>query len=122
VITRAEPEAGARLTRGSASNSIAALAQPNRFRILELLRTGPRSVNNIGERLRLNQSQVSTHLRVLKEAGLVDVRTRARQRFYELRGRVPPSPPRVVGKIPPALGCAGGKARRFHPRPGVIRA
>jgi DNA-binding transcriptional ArsR family regulator len=74
------------LTRGSASNSLAALAQSNRFRIVELLRTGPRSVNNIGERLRLNQSQVSMHLRVLKEAGLVDVRTRARQRFYELRG------------------------------------
>ena len=69
------------MTRGSASNSFAALAQPNRFRIVELLRTGPRSVNNIGERLRLNQSQVSMHLRVLKEAGLVDVRTRARQRF-----------------------------------------
>jgi DNA-binding transcriptional ArsR family regulator len=86
VITRAEPETGARLTRGSASNSFAALAQSNRFRIVELLRTGPRSVNNIGERLRLNQSQVSMHLRVLKEAGLVDVRTRARQRFYELRG------------------------------------
>jgi predicted ArsR family transcriptional regulator len=62
VITRAEPETGARLTRGSASNSFAALAQPNRFRIVELLRTGPRSVNNIGERLRLNQSQVSKHL------------------------------------------------------------
>lgn len=85
MITRAEPETGARLTRGSASNSFAALAQSNRFRIVELLRTGPRSVNNIGERLRLNQSQVSMHLRVLKEAGLVDVRTRARQRFYELR-------------------------------------
>jgi hypothetical protein len=35
VITRAEPETGARLARGSASNSFAALAQPNRFRIVE---------------------------------------------------------------------------------------
>ena len=86
VITRAEPETGARLTRGSASNSFAALAQPNRFRIVEPLRTGPRSVNNIGERPRLNQSQASKHLCVLREAGLVDVRKRARQRFNELRG------------------------------------
>ena len=67
--------------------TFAALAEPNRFRIVELLRSGPRPVNDIGERLRLNQPQVSKHLRTLKEAGLVDVRQRAQQRFYELRGR-----------------------------------
>jgi DNA-binding transcriptional ArsR family regulator len=65
--------------------TFAALAEPNRFRIVELLRSGPRSVNDIGERLRLNQPQVSKHLRVLKEAGLVDVEARAQQRLYELR-------------------------------------
>jgi DNA-binding transcriptional ArsR family regulator len=58
---------------------------PNRYRIVELLRTGPRAVNDIGARLRLNQPQVSKHLRVLKEAGLVDVQPRAQQRVYELR-------------------------------------
>lgn len=63
----------------------AALAEPNRFRIVELLRSGPHAVNDIGDRLRLNQPQVSKHLRVLKEAGLVDVRPRAQQRLYELR-------------------------------------
>lgn len=64
----------------------AALAEPNRFRIVELLLLdGPRSVNDIGDRLRLNQPQVSKHLRNLKEAGLVDVRPRAQQRLYELR-------------------------------------
>ncbi len=65
--------------------TFAALADPNRFRIVELLRDGPRAVNDIGERLTLNQPQVSKHLRVLKEAGLVDVEPRAQQRLYGLR-------------------------------------
>ncbi|WP_394821700.1 ArsR/SmtB family transcription factor [Pendulispora albinea] len=65
--------------------TLSALAEPNRFRIVELLRSGPHSVNEIRERLRLNQPQVSQHLRVLKEVGLVDVQARAQQRLYELR-------------------------------------
>jgi DNA-binding transcriptional ArsR family regulator len=65
----------------------AALAEPTRFRIVELLRAGPRAVNDIGERLRLNQPQVSKHLRALKDAGLVDVQPRAQQRVYELRAQ-----------------------------------
>ena len=67
--------------------TFAALAEPNRFRIVELLRSGPRPVNDIGERLQLNQPQVSKHLRVLKAAGLVDVQPRAQQRLYELRAQ-----------------------------------
>ena len=62
-----------------------ALAEPSRFRIVELLRAGARSVNDIGARLELNQPQVSKHLRVLKEAGLVEVEPRAQQRVYALR-------------------------------------
>jgi DNA-binding transcriptional ArsR family regulator len=65
--------------------TLAALGEPSRFRIIELLRTGPRPVNDIGERLHLTQPQVSKHLRVLKDAGLVDVQPRAQQRVYELR-------------------------------------
>lgn len=67
--------------------TFAALAEPNRFRIVELLRQGPRAVGDIGDRLRLNQPQVSKHLRVLKEAGLVDVQARAQQRLYALRAQ-----------------------------------
>ena len=67
--------------------TFAALAEPNRFRIVELLRAGPRTVNEIGDRLDLNQPQVSKHLRVLQEAGLVEVEPRAQQRVYELRAR-----------------------------------
>jgi DNA-binding transcriptional ArsR family regulator len=65
--------------------TFAALSEPNRFRIVELLRSGPRAVNDIGDRLKLNQPQVSKHLRVLKDAGLVEVQPRAQQRLYELR-------------------------------------
>jgi DNA-binding transcriptional ArsR family regulator len=67
------------------SEAFAALGEPNRYRIVELLRGGPRHVNDIGARLRLNQPQVSKHLRVLKQAGLVDVEPRAQQRLYALR-------------------------------------
>jgi DNA-binding transcriptional ArsR family regulator len=67
--------------------TFAALAEPNRYRIVELLRSGPRPVNYIGERLHLNQPQVSKHLRVLKEAGIVDVQPRAQQRVYVLRAQ-----------------------------------
>jgi DNA-binding transcriptional ArsR family regulator len=67
--------------------TFAALAEPNRFRIVELLRSEPRSVNEIGERLDLSQPLVSKHLRTLREAGLVDVEPRARQRVYELRAK-----------------------------------
>src|SRR6478752_5870424 len=72
---------------GRVIETFAALAEPNRFRIVELLRSGSRSVNEIGKRLELNQPQVSKHLRVLKDAGLVDVEPRAQQRVYELRAR-----------------------------------
>lgn len=65
--------------------TFSALAEPNRFRIFELLRSGPHAVNDIGETLRLHQPQVSKHLRVLKEAGLVEVEARAQQRLYALR-------------------------------------
>ena len=67
--------------------TFAALAHPQRLDIVELLRTGPRTVGAISERLDLEQPQVSKHLRLLKEAGLVDVEPRAQQRIYRLRGQ-----------------------------------
>ena len=66
-------------------NALAALAEPNRRLIVELLRDGPRPVGEIAGRLHLNQPQVSKHLRVLSEAGLVEVRPVAQQRIYTLR-------------------------------------
>jgi DNA-binding transcriptional ArsR family regulator len=69
------------------SETFAALGEPNRLRIVELLRAGPRSVNEIRGRLLLRQSQVSQHLRVLKDVGLVEMEPRAQQRLYRLRAR-----------------------------------
>ncbi|MEO8632746.1 MAG: metalloregulator ArsR/SmtB family transcription factor [Chloroflexota bacterium] len=65
--------------------TLIALAEPNRLRIVELLREKPCPVGEIAKRLRLRQPQVSKHLRVLSDAGLVDVRPVAQQRIYELR-------------------------------------
>jgi DNA-binding transcriptional ArsR family regulator len=61
-----------------------ALAEPNRLRIVELLRDKPCCVGEIAERLWLRQPQVSKHLRVLSEAGLVEVHPAAQQRIYQL--------------------------------------
>jgi DNA-binding transcriptional ArsR family regulator len=65
--------------------TLRALAEPNRFHIVELLRNGPRPVGDMVHRLRLRQPQVSKHLRVLSDAGLVDVRVDAQRRIYALR-------------------------------------
>ena len=65
--------------------TLRALAEPNRFQIVELLRDGPRPVGVMVERLGLRQPQVSKHLRVLSEAGIVEARVDAQRRIYELR-------------------------------------
>ncbi len=65
--------------------TLSALAEPTRLQIVELLRAKPRAVGEIVERLGLPQPQVSKHLRVLSEAGLVEVRPVAQQRIYSLR-------------------------------------
>src|ERR1700760_1179014 len=66
---------------------LAAMGEPNRLRIVELLRAGPLPVNDIHGRLALRQSQASQHLKVLKDAGLVEMEPRAQQRFYRLRAQ-----------------------------------
>ncbi len=65
--------------------TLRALAEPHRFQIVELLRDGPRPVGDMVHRLGLRQPQVSKHLRVLSDAGLVDVRVDAQRRIYALR-------------------------------------
>ena len=65
----------------------AALAAPPRRRILDLLRDGERSVSDLVGRLGLSQPGVSRHLRVLREAGLVEVRPQGRERWYGLRAQ-----------------------------------
>ena len=67
--------------------TLSALAEPNRMRIVEMLREKPCSVGEIGERLKMRQPQVSKHLRVLSEAGLVKVHPAAQQRIYQLQAQ-----------------------------------
>ena len=62
-----------------------ALAEPSRREILDLLRGGERSVGDLVAHLPLSQPGVSKHLKVLREAGLVDVRSQGKQRLYALR-------------------------------------
>jgi DNA-binding transcriptional ArsR family regulator len=58
------------------------LAEPSRRRILDLLRDDERSVGELVDRLPLSQPGVSRHLRVLRDAGLVNVRRQAQKRLY----------------------------------------
>lgn len=62
-----------------------ALAENNRLDIVELLLNGPLPVGEIAKQLQLNQPQTSKHLRVLNDAGLVEVQQVANRRIYKLR-------------------------------------
>ena len=64
-----------------------AVAEPRRRQILDALAGGERPVNDLVALLGLAQPQVSKHLRVLREVGLVKVRGDGRQRVYRLNGR-----------------------------------
>jgi DNA-binding transcriptional ArsR family regulator len=61
------------------------LADPSRRRILDLLLEGPRAVGELVEGVGLSQPGTSRHLRVLRDAGLVEARKEAQRRVYELR-------------------------------------
>src|ERR671914_2472178 len=63
-----------------------AVAEPRRREILDLLVGGERPVNDLVDALGLAQPQVSKHLRVLREVGMVQVREQGRQRLYRLNG------------------------------------
>lgn len=60
------------------------MAEPRRREILDLLAEGERPVNHLAAMLGLTQPQVSKHLRVLREVGLVEVRDVGRHRLYRL--------------------------------------
>jgi len=64
-----------------------AVAEPRRRQILDALAGGERPVNDLVAALELGQPQVSKHLRVLREVGLVAVRDEGRQRMYRLNGQ-----------------------------------
>jgi DNA-binding transcriptional ArsR family regulator len=66
------------------SDAFNAVAEPRRRQILDLLIPGERPVNDLVSSLGLAQPQVSKHLRVLREVGLVTVRGSGQQRLYQL--------------------------------------
>lgn len=66
-------------------SSFAIIAEPNRRAILSYLASSERSVGDIERRLRMSQTTVSKHLRVLREAGFVEARVEAQKRIYRIR-------------------------------------
>lgn len=62
-----------------------AIAEPTRRRILDAVRTGERSVSELVEQVGMRQPGVSRHLKILRDAGLVEVRRDAQRRLYRLR-------------------------------------
>lgn len=61
-----------------------AVAEPNRRRILDLLREGERPAGDLVDALSISQPGVSKHLRLLREAGLVSARADGQRRLYRL--------------------------------------
>jgi DNA-binding transcriptional ArsR family regulator len=64
-----------------------AVAEPRRRQILDVLSLGELAVGDLVRRLGVAQPQVSRHLRVLREVGLVNVRDEGRRRIYRIDGR-----------------------------------
>lgn len=62
-----------------------ALADPARLRIIEAMKSGERAVGDIVVRMDIDQSGVSRHLRILAEAGIVQMRPDGQKRLYSLR-------------------------------------
>jgi DNA-binding transcriptional ArsR family regulator len=70
---------------GSAPDTFAALADPTRRLLLERLAAGERTVTQLAEGFAMSQAAISQHLRLLRDAGLVEVRADGRHRHYRLR-------------------------------------
>lgn len=66
------------------AESLIALAEPTRLRIVDILRDEPRSVNDLAHLLKVRQPQVSKHLRVLSQARLVRAQPKAQKRIYHV--------------------------------------
>lgn len=72
-------------TAPGATDALRVLGETNRQAILDLLRHGERPVGDLVDGLGLSQPAVSRHLRLLREAGLVEVRPDGQRRLYRIR-------------------------------------
>ncbi|MGB0035874.1 MAG: metalloregulator ArsR/SmtB family transcription factor [Candidatus Acidiferrales bacterium] len=88
----AKKKAAGRSAAQPAAKIFFAVGDPTRRRMLDLLLQSERSVNELGRSFRMSQPAISQHLRILREADLVRVRRKGRQRLY----RVNPKPVRQV--------------------------
>ena len=100
---------------------LAALAEPNRLRIVELLNIAPRAVGEIASKLDLRQPQVTKHLQALERAGLVAVRRRG-----QMRDDLHPLVPHVdaageVEEVEPEIGVVAEELRDLWVPPGRHR-
>lgn len=68
-------------------NPFEALAEPNRRRILDVLRDGERPAGDLVDALAISQPGVSKHLKLLREAGLVRMRAEGQRRLYSVEAR-----------------------------------
>lgn len=68
--------------------ALKALGEENRMRLVRLLLPGPLGVNQLAEASGLSQYNVSKHLRILREAGLVEQEKRGQMRLYRLSGEL----------------------------------
>ena len=71
--------------RQLSASLLQALSEPNRLHIVEELRKGPLTVGELADRLNIRQPQVSKHLRVLFDSGVVEVQADANRRIYKLK-------------------------------------
>ena len=81
--------------------SLAALADPIRREVVDLLAGGELAAGELADRFPVSRPAISRHLRVLREAGLVQVRTEGRHRFYTLDPR-----PRAISVSSASSRCA----------------
>src|SRR4051812_49651682 len=95
-------------------SSFAIVAEPNRRAILSMLLASERSVGEIERELRLSQPSVSKHLRLMREAGVVESRIEAQRRLFRLRAEPLMELDAGVGSFPGVLVEHGG-ALGQHP-------
>ncbi len=109
----------------SPHTSFAVLAEPNRLRLVEALRDRAHAVNELAAKTRLHQSGVSRHLKILADAGFVEMRASGAERLYSLRPQAFREIEAWLGRYRPGriAPSANRRARpSAKPRPRVTRA
>ena len=72
------------MTGSDCIGALKALSEETRLRILRLLFKEPLSVNEVSARLKVSQYNVSKHLRIMREAGLLEMEKHGRQRLHSV--------------------------------------